>query len=227
MGPLWADCDLLWTAAGHANIEIDIRISKRYHSPRMSPKASIFRLDSDAQTALSHLSRLSGRPMNKLVNEAVRDYLLKTSEAEHTVEQTLAVLRAYRDRIAQVAESTAQYAAERGSGPPPDSDAIIVARDFLKRVATRFSVSAAFVFGSRARGTNRADSDVDIALVLRGPRGKLMETSLELADIAYDVLLDTNIYIQPMPLWELEWARPETHSNPRLIENIKREGIRL
>jgi predicted nucleotidyltransferase len=191
----------------------------------MAPKASIFRLDPDAQTALSHLSRLSGRPMNKLVNEAVRDYLLKTSDAEHTVEHTLAGLRAYRDRMAQVAESPAQYAAERG--PPADPVAISTAREFLRRVAARFSVGAAFVFGSRARGTHRADSDVDIALVLRGPRGKLMETSLELADIAYDVLLDTNLYIQPMPVWEVEWAHPETHSNPRLIENIKREGIRL
>jgi antitoxin ChpS len=193
----------------------------------MAPKASIFRLDPDAQTALSHLSRLSGRPMNKLVNEAVRAYLLETTDAEHQVEQTLAGLRAYRDRIARVAESPAQYATEHGPAPPADSDAIIAARDFVRRVATRFSVSAAFVFGSHARGTHRSDSDVDIALVLRGPRRNLMETSLQLADIAFDVLLDTNAYIQPMPLWEDAWERPEIHSNPRLVENIKREGIRL
>jgi predicted nucleotidyltransferase len=190
----------------------------------MAPKASIFRLDPDAQTALTHLSRLSGRPMNKLVNEAVRDYLLKTSDAEHRVEQTLSGLRAYRDRNAQVAESPAKYTTDRGG---LDATTIGAAREFLQCVATRFSVSAAFVFGSRARGTHRAESDVDIALVLRGPRRKLMETSLELADLAYDVLLDTNAYIQPVPIWEGEWERPETHSNPRLIENIKREGIRL
>ncbi len=133
-----------------------------------------------------------------------------------------------RSRISAVCRgSPAQDATEHDTGPPADSDAIIAAREFLQRVATSFSVSAAFVFGSRARGTHRSDSDVDLALVLRGPRRKLMQTSLELADIAYDVLLDTNAYIQPMPIWEDEWARPETHSNPRLIENIKREGIRL
>ena len=45
------------------------------------------------------------------------------------------------------------------------------------------------------------------------------------ADIAFDVLLETSIYIQPLPIWEDEWAHPEKHSNPRLLENIQREGI--
>jgi hypothetical protein len=68
---------------------------------------------------------------------------------------------------------------------------------------------------------------VDIAVLLRGGRGRLMDTSLELADIAFEVLLETNIYIQPLPIWEDEWEHPETHSNPRLLENIRREGLPL
>jgi predicted nucleotidyltransferase len=83
------------------------------------------------------------------------------------------------------------------------------------------------LFGSRARGTHRSDSDVDIAIVLQGQRGKLIETSVEMADIAFELLLETTVYIQPLPIWEDEWDHPETHSNPRLIENIRHEGLPL
>jgi hypothetical protein len=48
-----------------------------------------------------------------------------------------------------------------------------------------------------------------------------------LDDVAYDVLLDSGIRIQPLPIWEREWAHPEQYSNPRLLENIAREGLAL
>jgi len=31
----------------------------------------------------------------------------------------------------------------------------------------------------------------------------------ELDDVAYDVLLESGIRIQPLPIWEREWAHPE------------------
>ena len=46
-------------------------------------------------------------------------------------------------------------------------------------------------------------------------------------DLAYDVLLDTGIRIQPLPVWESEWNQPENYSNPWLLKNIAKEGIRL
>jgi predicted nucleotidyltransferase len=185
----------------------------------MARKASIFRLDPDTQAALVNLGRLLGRPMNKLVNEAVRDYLLKTSPKERELEGTLASLRAYRDRDVQVRETSAPYVNFRA-----EPETIGAAREFVRRVSARYPVKTALLFGSRARGTHRAGSDVDVAVLLRGPRGNLMDTSLDMADIAFDVLLETNVYIQPLPIWEDEWEHPETHSNPRLLEIIRREG---
>ena|ERR1700730_46063 len=108
-----------------------------------------------------------------------------------------------------------------------DSKTIDAAREFVRQVSARYPVRAAILFGSRARGTHHSDSDVDIAVLLRGPRGKLMYTSIEMADIAFEVLLETNVYIQPLPIWEKEWEHPDTHSNPRLLENIQREGLLL
>lgn len=43
--------------------------------------------------------------------------------------------------------------------------------------------------------------------------------------IAYDVMLDTEILILPLPIRNDKWNHQESFSNPRLLENIKREGI--
>src|ERR1700676_1405365 len=115
----------------------------------MARKASIFRLDPEAQSALAHLSKLLGRPMNKLVNEAVRDYLLKTTQAERELEGTLASLRAYRQRDLHVEEPPAAVSTRA------DSKTIGAAREFVRQVSARYPVKAAILFGSRARGTHR------------------------------------------------------------------------
>ena len=65
----------------------------------MSRKATTVRIDPQAQAALENLSRVLKRPMNQLVNEAVKNYVEQRSrEVEHNLEATLASLRAYRKR---------------------------------------------------------------------------------------------------------------------------------
>lgn len=54
-----------------------------------------------------------------------------------------------------------------------------------------------------------------------------MGTKLEMADVAFDVLLETGIHISPLPIWQDEWEHPDTYSNPALLRYIDREGIRL
>ena len=48
-----------------------------------------------------------------------------------------------------------------------------------------------------------------------------------MSDAAYDVMLETGVLIGPLPFWEEEFKRPNTFTNPELIRNIKREGLRL
>lgn len=108
-----------------------------------------------------------------------------------------------------------------------DPDTAHAARKFIAKVATQYDYAGAIVFGSRARHTNRPDSDADIAVLLHGHPGKFVSTKLDMADIAYDVLLETGIRIQSLPIWEDEWERPDTYSNPLLLKNIEREGVRL
>ena len=54
-----------------------------------------------------------------------------------------------------------------------------------------------------------------------------MTAKLMMADMAFDVLLDTGIRVEPLPVWEDEWAHPELHSNPALLRNIESDGVRL
>lgn len=98
---------------------------------------------------------------------------------------------------------------------------------FIERVASRYPLQEAILFGSRARGEARPDSDADVAIVLEGPEGSFIQTKLDMADIAFDVMLDTGIRIQPLPIWTDQWRQPDTWLNPELLDSIAHTGIHL
>jgi predicted nucleotidyltransferase len=114
-----------------------------------------------------------------------------------------------------------------GSITDLDADIRQAATAFVTRVASQYDVAGAILFGSRARRSHRSDSDADIAVLLHGQPGQFVATKLAMADIAYDVLLETGIRIQPLPIWEEEWEHPEAYPNPSLLHNIAQDGIRL
>ncbi len=101
------------------------------------------------------------------------------------------------------------------------------AQAFLERLAGRFDVASAILFGSRARQQHRPNSDADVAVILHGAKGPFLDTKLVMADVAYDVLLETGVLIQPLPIWEEEWEHPELFGNRALLRNIRRDGVRL
>lgn len=98
---------------------------------------------------------------------------------------------------------------------------------FLAKLRGTYDVSETILFGSRARGDNRPDSDLDLAVVLYGERGDFIDTKLDMAGLAFDVLMETGILVQAFPMWEGDFAHPEQFPNPGLIRTIAREGIRL
>lgn len=100
-------------------------------------------------------------------------------------------------------------------------------RRFLALIAGRYEVAGAILYGSRARGEHRPDSDADVAVLLSGARERFLPAKLDMADAAFDVMLETSIRISPLPVWLDEWEHPEDHSNPALLRNIHREGVRL
>lgn len=54
------------------------------------------RIDARERAALQNLSRIEGRPINQLLNEAIKVYLSRRGDKERELEATLAELRTYR-----------------------------------------------------------------------------------------------------------------------------------
>ncbi|UHD14455.1 nucleotidyltransferase domain-containing protein [Thiocapsa bogorovii] len=101
------------------------------------------------------------------------------------------------------------------------------ARRFVDRLRARYDVAGAVLYGSRARGDADDLSDVDLAVLLGGPQGNRADAAVDMAGIAFDLMLDTGILVDPLPIWLEEWKHPAGFANQGLIETIRRDGIPL
>jgi len=82
------------------------------------------------------------------------------------------------------------------------------------------------LFGSRARGDNNPESDADVAVILRGRLTDRWSVKRLMIEDTYPILLETGLYIQAWPLEEGELDDPDKSSNPALVRNVVRDGIR-
>src|SRR5215470_14788495 len=92
--------------------------------------------------------------------------------------------------------------------------------DYVAAVRKHYgrSLVEILVFGSRARGDARPDSDVDLAVILEDGDWQFWEEKWLLAGLAYDVLLDYDLHVQPWPIARSTWEAPANDSRQRLIE---------
>ena len=166
-----------------------------------------------------------GRPP-KLTPAQRREGLQALASGEATQADLVRRFNVSKSTISRLAEKTDAH-----PSPVPvrriDADTERAARAFLKRLEGKYPFVDALLYGSRARGDHKPDSDADIAVVLRGARGDRYDLAREFGGIEFDVLMETGVMVQGFPLWEDELARPETFNNPALIRNILREGIHL
>ena len=117
--------------------------------------------------------------------------------------------------------------AVRAKGTTPDQQTLQAVQLFKRRLGEQRLGSEVILFGSQARGNARPDSDVDVAVLIDDEAARITSKKIELSDLAYEVMLDTGVSISPLPIRRDEWVHPERHSNPVLLANIAREGIRL
>ena len=68
------------------------------YTTTMSRIAFTLRIDARERAALDHLSEVEGRPINQLLNEAIKIYLGRRGPNEHKLEANLAGLREYRNQ---------------------------------------------------------------------------------------------------------------------------------
>lgn len=107
----------------------------------------------------------------------------------------------------------------------PDSVTASAISAFRARLQDRYGsrLLGLILFGSRARGDHRPDSDADVAVFLDGVANPVAE-QMDLADDAYAVFLDTGVLVQP---WVFAGSplSTATQTESRLLTAIRGEGI--
>jgi predicted transcriptional regulator len=77
--------------------DIDITSPLPYHMV-MARTAFTLRIDAEERAALKILSKLERRPINQLLNEAIKNYLSRKGRRERSLETDLRRLDAYRKK---------------------------------------------------------------------------------------------------------------------------------
>jgi hypothetical protein len=83
------------------------------------------------------------------------------------------------------------------------------------------------LFGSRARGDHRPDSDVDVAVVMRADISNRWKSKRAIIGVTYPLLLETGLYIQPWPVSQTELDDPAKSTIAPLLRSIIREGVAM
>jgi predicted nucleotidyltransferase len=97
-------------------------------------------------------------------------------------------------------------------------------KDFVRAVEQHYGerLHGVHLFGSRARGNARPDSDYDVAVVLTD-LGDFWTERLQLADLAYEQMLALDIHIQAHPFGLDEWTTGNREDLVRSAERIAME----
>jgi hypothetical protein len=105
----------------------------------MPRKATTFRIEPVAMSGLEKLSAILNKPLNKLANEAVREYVARRiREVEVDLASTLEDLRAYRKSDPDFERSIREFAdAEVANGPDPLEGTIVMEDDRAETGPTR------------------------------------------------------------------------------------------
>jgi uncharacterized protein len=91
--------------------------------------------------------------------------------------------------------------------------AVDIARRYADKVRQRMKVRKILLYGSQANGTARDDSDIDIAVIVRGLKGDWLSKSTRLWLLTRDV----DVRIEPRLLDEL-------HGESGFLEHILSYG---
>lgn len=79
------------------------------------------------------------------------------------------------------------------------------------------------LFGSRARGDARADSDIDVLIITKSSEWRVNDV---IYAIATDILLDDGVAISPKVLSEMDYRRL-IKTGAAFAANVAKEGVPL
>jgi predicted nucleotidyltransferase len=96
-------------------------------------------------------------------------------------------------------------------------EALTIAIRYIDTISNRYNILQAFLFGSFAKGTTHADSDIDIALVINNV-SDIIDTQIEMMKLRRNV----DLRIEPHPFMAADF-NPE---NP-VVHEILKYGIQI
>jgi predicted nucleotidyltransferase len=98
-------------------------------------------------------------------------------------------------------------------------------QDFCRQVKKKLGerVIALKLFGSKLRGEDTPESDIDVAVIVRELTPQIED---EVLDIAFDINFELNVYISPIVLSLEVFAHPVWRITP-FIQNLEREALPL
>jgi predicted transcriptional regulator len=85
----------------------------------MARAAFTLRIDAEERNALKSLSKVEGRPINQLLNEAIKAYLRVKGRRERSLEATLKNLEAYRRKDPEYKRAIAAFVEAEASLKDP------------------------------------------------------------------------------------------------------------
>ncbi|WP_210272583.1 nucleotidyltransferase domain-containing protein [Chthonobacter rhizosphaerae] len=121
---------------------------------------------------------------------------------------------------------TATYDLTRLAQPPSDA----AASDALGRVADALverygpTLVETVLFGSRARGDHRPESDADVAVVLAGGPWEPWQEKIALLPLTEEILDRWGLYVQFWIVSAEDWRDPDGASAPSLVRAIRRDA---
>lgn len=97
-------------------------------------------------------------------------------------------------------------------------------RELKKILQSVAPTASAILFGSRARGDNREDSDVDLLILLDKDIMKYEDES-RITNPLYDFEFNNGVMISPIVMTQKAWE--ETKYKTTLYDEVAKDGIRL
>ncbi len=94
-------------------------------------------------------------------------------------------------------------------------EALKIATRYVDTISSKYVILQAFMFGSFAKGTNHADSDIDIAIVLKNA-SDIIDTQIDMMKLRRKV----DLRIEPHPFAITDF----TLENP-VVNEILKSGI--
>ena len=97
------------------------------------------------------------------------------------------------------------------------AEALRIANRYIDTLSSKYVILKAFMFGSFAKGTNHADSDIDIAIVVKNV-ADIIDTQIDMMKMRRKV----DLRIEPHPFLSKDFNK----DNP-VVSEILKSGIQI